>query len=511
MAQRLEKILIANRGEIALRVMRSCREMGIATVAVYSEADTSAPHVVMADEAYCIGAAPAKDSYLRGEAIIEAAQKSGAQAIHPGYGFLAENGDFAQAVTEAGVTFIGPPASAIRAMGSKTEARRLMMDAGLPVVPGDREGLDSPEAAFNSAERIGYPVLIKAAKGGGGKGMRIVRDKADLPAAIDAARREALSAFGDGEVYLEKYIEAPRHVEVQVLADSHGNCIHLYERECSIQRRHQKVIEEAPAPALRALPGLRDEMGRAAVLAAQACGYTNAGTVEFLFDPSHSTFYFLEMNTRLQVEHPVTEMVTGIDLVREQILISQGERLKIDQSKVRHRGHAIECRIYAEDTPAGFLPDAGTIRNIVEPSGPWVRLDSGVTEGSEVGVHYDPLIAKLIVWAPERDAALNRMHRALSEYHLTGLKTTIPFLKWVMQNDRFRSGDFSTHFVSDEYSTSAPPEPDRATRNAAIIAAVLHTRDRSAVSITKPAAEAPHLSNGKTNSWKAAGRLRELR
>ncbi len=510
MSKDFVKILIANRGEIAVRVMRTCREMGITTAAVYSDADRTAPHVLMADEAYHIGGSPARESYLDGARIIEVALKCGAEAIHPGYGFLAENGDFAETVEAAGLVFIGPPAAAIRAMGSKTEARRIMSEAGVPVVPGDRSVLSGRKAALASAERIGYPVLVKAANGGGGKGMRVVKSPDELPAAFDACHREALSAFGDGELYLEQFIEGPRHVELQVLADRSGNCIHLFERECSIQRRHQKVIEEAPAPALDSRPELREEMGKAAVAAARACGYVNAGTVEFLFDPRAGEFYFLEMNTRLQVEHPVTEMVTGIDLVREQILIAGGEPLQLQQEEIRHRGHAIECRIYAEDPASGFLPDAGVIRSIMRPSGPWVRIDSGVDVGSEVGVHYDPLVAKLIVWGHDRPAAISRMHRALGEYRISGFKTTIPFTRWVMEQPRYRSGDFDTRFIDQEFTPEALTEPGEELVNAVAITAALWERERRATAQPNSAAAQPS-SNGMVNNWKRAGRERAMR
>ena len=509
MSAAIDKVLIANRGEIAVRVLRTCRELGIGTVAIYSDADRTAPHVLMADEARRIGAPPARESYLAGARIIETARECGAQAIHPGYGFLAENADFAEAVEAAGLTFIGPPAASIRMMGSKTEARRIMTAAGVPVVPGDKSSIDSPEAALASAQRIGYPVLIKAAKGGGGKGMRVVHSARELPASFDAARRESLSAFNSDEVYLERFIEGPRHIEIQVLADKHGNCVHLYERECSIQRRHQKVIEEAPSPALDDYPEIREQMGKAAVAAAKACGYVNAGTVEFLYDPSSRDFYFLEMNTRLQVEHPVTEMVTGIDIVREQLLIAMGEPLRLNQDTMKHRGHAIECRLYAEDTEAGFLPDAGVIKSLATPSGPWVRVDSGVEEGSEVGVYYDPMIAKLIVWGVDRNAAIKRMHRALSEYRVVGLKTTIPFSRWVMTNERFISGDFDTRFIDQEYSDRKLKEERDGLEIAATVAAALWDRKRRATSVVHNVDTLS--SNGSENIWKQAGRVRSMR
>ena len=507
--RKFTKILIANRGEIAVRVLRTCREMGIKTVAVYSDADRTAPHVLMADEACHIGPSPARESYLAGERIIETALRSGAQAIHPGYGFLAENSGFAEDVEAAGITFIGPPAASIRSMGSKTEARQIMHDAGVPVVPGDRSMVDNTDAALESASRIGYPVLIKAVKGGGGKGMRIVRTAEELPSAFDAARRESLSAFGSDEVYLERFIEGPRHIEIQVLADMHGNVIHLYERECSIQRRHQKVIEEAPSPALDSLPEIRERMGEAAVAATRACGYVNAGTVEFLFDPATTEFYFLEMNTRLQVEHPVTELVTGLDLVREQLLIAQGEPLDIRRDATMHRGHAIECRIYAEDPAGGFLPDAGSVRSMTRPDGAWARVDTGVEVGSEVGIYYDPLIAKLIVWAPDRESSIRRMHRALSEYRVVGLTTNISFLGWVMEHPRFISGDYDTRFIGQEFTGAELQTDSDRIRIATAVAAAIWERDQRVVQAVKKVDEAS--VDGSVSGWKREGRVRAMR
>ena len=504
-----KKILIANRGEITTRIMRSCKEMGVKTVAVYSDADRSAPHVMMADEAYRLGPPPARESYLKGDLIIDIAKLSGAEAIHPGYGFLAENGGFAQAVADAGLTFIGPPPSAIRKMGSKTEARQMMEDAGVPIVPGEHSNFANHQDALVAAEAIGYPILIKAAMGGGGKGMRIVRSAKELPSAFDAAKREALSAFNDDTIFMERYVEISRHIEIQVLADAHGNCIHLYERECSIQRRHQKVIEEAPSAVLFDQPELRERMGKAAVAAAQACGYVNAGTVEFLFDPARNDFYFLEMNTRLQVEHPVTEMVTGIDLVRQQLLIASGEKLQIKQKDIEHSGHSIECRIYAEDTAAGFLPDAGQISSLQLPAGPWVRIDSGVTVGDEVGVYYDPMIAKLVTWGVDRSTAIDRMHRALSEYRITGLKTTIPFSMWVMNHPSFRSGKFDTRFISQEYH-GEDAVPDSGALRAVAIASAITSRDKQSTAAVAVKKRNNPGSNGMMNSWKRAGRIEAL-
>ena len=506
MPNSINKILIANRGEIAVRVMRTCREMGISTVAVFSDADRHAPHVMMADEAFYIGASPARESYLKGDVIIETAFKSKADAIHPGYGFLSENADFARAVSEAGLIFIGPPPDVINSMGSKTDARQMMEKAGVPVVPGDKSGIRTSDEALKSALKIGLPVLIKAAMGGGGKGMRVVLDADELPAAFEAARREAKASFNDDEIYLEKYITLSRHVEVQILADQHGKCIHLYERECSIQRRHQKVIEEAPAPAIAGQSELRERMSDIAVKAGLACGYIGAGTVEMLYDPKNSNFYFLEMNTRLQVEHPITELVTGFDLVREQIKIARGEHISINQHKVRHRGHAIECRIYAEDTASGFLPDAGTVEDLALPSGPGVRLDSGVEKGSEVGVYYDPMVAKLAVWDVDRSSAIAKMHRALNEYRIKGFKTTIPFARWVMENERFVSGDYDTSFVEKEYSKRQITQQSSELTKAALIATVLNQHNTS----TDLSIEGTVNERHETNNWKHSGRIRGM-
>jgi acetyl-CoA carboxylase, biotin carboxylase subunit len=447
------KILVANRGEIALRVMRACKEMGIATVAVYSEPDRTARHVRYADEAYCIGPAPSAESYLRQDKILEVARESGAEAIHPGYGFLAENGDFAEACERAGVTFIGPSSTAMRALGSKTEARRLMKAAGVPVIPGMESGCEDSAEALREAERIGYPVMLKAAAGGGGKGMRSVETAEELPAAFENARAEAVSAFGDATVFIEKLIVKPRHIEFQILADNFGHCIHLNERECSIQRRHQKLIEESPSAIMT--PELRQRMGEVAVKAALASGYTNAGTVEFLVDANRD-FYFLEVNTRLQVEHPVTEMVTGIDLVKAQFRVSSGEPLSITQADVPLNGSAIECRICAEDPYEDFFPSSGVIELLIEPAGPGVRMESGLREGQEVSLYYDPLVAKLIVWAATRDESIARMRRALGEYEVYGIKTTIPFHKRVMEDKNFALGDFDTSYIDQRRLDEVP-------------------------------------------------------
>ncbi len=438
------KLLIANRGEIAVRLIRACREMDIRAVAVYSEADANALHVRRADEAISIGPPPPRESYLKIDRILEAAQKSKADAIHPGYGFLSENADFAEAVTAAGMVFIGPPAEAIRKMGSKTRARAIMQAAGVPVVPGYHGAAD---ADFDEAAgAIGYPVLVKAAAGGGGKGMRIVKSPGELSEAVAAAQREAASAFGSDEVFIEKYIDNPRHIEFQVLADSFGETVHLFERECSIQRRHQKIIEETPSPFLT--KEKKERMGNAAVAAARAVGYGNAGTVEFIVD-SYGDFYFLEMNTRLQVEHPITEMVTGVDLVKAQIRIAAGERLWFGQRDLSQRGHAVECRVYAEDPANNFLPSVGKIEQAVEPPGPGVRVDAGVTAGDEVSIYYDPMIAKVIAHAETRANAIRKMDAALADYKLTGITTNISFLRAVLAHPAFERGETTTHFVEE--------------------------------------------------------------
>ena len=432
------KVLVANRGEIAVRVIRALREVGIRSAVIYSEADRRGLPVLLADEAYPIGPAPSLESYLRAEAIVELARRIGADAIHPGYGFLAENAEFARLCADAGVEFIGPPASAIATMGSKIESRRLISQAEVPVVPGGIETLDSLEEAIAFAEEIGFPVMLKASAGGGGKGMRLVTDPADTAAAYRAARSEAGASFGDDSLYLEKYIEQPRHVEVQILGDEFGKVVALGERECSLQRRHQKVVEESPSPVVT--PELRQQMCAAAVRAAEAVGYTNAGTVEFLLDPQ-GDFYFLEMNTRLQVEHPVTEMVTGLDLVRAQLDIAQGRPLGSDFDSVQPHGHAIEVRLYAEDPYHGFVPSPGTIERLRWPEGPGVRNDAGVYEGAEVSIHYDPLLAKLIVWGRDREQAMDRLSRALGELRIEGIRTTVPLFKALLEDADFRQGN----------------------------------------------------------------------
>jgi acetyl-CoA carboxylase biotin carboxylase subunit len=446
------KVLIANRGEIAVRVIRACRELGLGTVAVYSEADRQSLHVRFADEAHFLGPSPARESYLRGDKIIEIARRTESGAIHPGYGFLAERADFAQAVMDAGLAFIGPKPSSIAAMGDKMVARQTVKAAGVPVVPGtEGEGALSDEALLRLAPEIGFPLLIKATAGGGGKGMREVRDIAAMPELLTAARREAEAAFGDGNVYLEKLLEGARHIEIQILADSHGNVVHLGERECSIQRRHQKLLEESPAIFIGDDEPLRQRMGDVAVRAAQAVGYINAGTIEFLVD-KEKNFYFLEMNTRLQVEHPVTEAVTGLDIVKEQIRIARGRSLSIVQQDVHLNGWAIECRINAEDPYNNFMPSTGRITHTLLPTGPGVRIDTGVYPGFEISPYYDALISKLIVYGATRAEAILRMRRALEEYKIVGVRTNIPFHQNLMDSHRFMAGNIDTRFVEERFS-----------------------------------------------------------
>ncbi len=495
------KILIANRGEIAVRVIRACRELGITTVAIYSEADGLALHVRLADEAYLIGPAPSRESYLVQEKLVEVAKQSGAEAIHPGYGFLSENPEFARRVKEAGLVFIGPPAEAMKIMGDKTAARQRMLAANVPIVPGTDKALADEKAAISIARDLGYPVLLKAAAGGGGKGMRVVKADNEMASAFRAARSEAESAFGDGRIYLEKYLEAPRHVEFQILADRHGNVVHLGERECSIQRRHQKIIEESPSCILD--DKLRREMGDAAVKAAQACGYQNAGTIEFMVD-KHRQFYFLEMNTRLQVEHAVTEMITGIDLVKEQIRIAAGEPLGYEQKDIRFNGHAIECRIYAEDPANNFLPSIGKIKAMSVPGGFGVRDDNGYYAGAEVSLYYDPLIAKLIVWGRHRNEAINRMKRALWEYQIHGVETSIPFCLLVMNHPKFIAGDFDTHFIEKEFSSTLQSslEAGSEEKEIAALAAVLYEIQ---FKNQKPQMLSEH-SHHQPSVWKVSGR-----
>jgi len=500
-----KKILIANRGEIAVRVIRTCREMGLRTVAVYSQADRLALHVRMADEAYEIGPPPARESYLGQDKIIDAAKRSGAEAIHPGYGFLSENAGFADKVAAAGLVFIGPSGAAMRQMGDKTAARQLMQNAGVPTVPGSKDAVDDPHEAQAIAERVGFPVLIKASAGGGGKGMRLVHRAEDLPALFNTASSEARSAFDDGRVYIEKYVETPRHIEFQIIADHHGNVVHLGERECSIQRRHQKVIEESPSTLLD--EKMRQQMGEAAVEAARRCGYANAGTIEFIVDKHHH-FYFLEMNTRLQVEHPVTEMITGLDLVRLQLEIAAGGKLPFRQEQIERRGHALECRVYAEDPENDFLPSIGKLKHMQRPGGNGVREDSGVGEGDEISIYYDPMIAKLITWGASRDEAICRMRRALNEYEIAGVRTTIPFCLWVLQHAKFCAGEFDTHFVQNEFrDVQLAATNGQLDLTAAALAAVLYRESQS----PPPENETSSPAHTSYRAWKSRGWKQTLR
>lgn len=448
----MKKVLIANRGEIALRIMRSLREMGISTVAIFSDADRKAPFVRYADEAVCVGPPPSAESYLQVDKIIEIAKELGVEGIHPGYGFLSENADFARKVTQAGMTFIGPDPEAIEVMGSKLAAKAAVKSYDIPLVPGVDEAITDVAKAAEIAQEIGFPVLIKASAGGGGKGMRIVENREEFESQMDRAVSEAISAFGDGAVFVEKYVASPRHIEIQILADKHGNVVHLFERECSIQRRHQKVIEEAPSSVLT--PEMRAKMGASACDVARACQYVGAGTVEFLLDEKMN-FYFLEMNTRLQVEHPVTEMITGKDLVKEQVLIARGEKLSFGQDDLEINGHALEVRVYAEDPANNFLPDIGKLITYRTPEGPGVRVDDGFEEGMEIPIYYDPMIAKLVVHGSNREEALARMVRAISDFEITGVTTTLSFCLFVMNHPAFISGDFDTHFVQTHFTPEA--------------------------------------------------------
>ncbi|MDH5474514.1 MAG: acetyl-CoA carboxylase biotin carboxylase subunit [Cyclobacteriaceae bacterium] len=448
---KIKKILIANRGEIALRVIRTSKEMGIKTVAIYSDIDRNALHVKHADEAIYIGPSPSSESYLLGDKIIEICKQLHVDAIHPGYGFLSENADFSKNVTDAGLLFIGPSPESIKVMGSKLAAKEAVSKYGIPMVPGtDKAITDIPEAK-KLAEEIGYPILIKASAGGGGKGMRVVENTDEFEDQMNRAISEATSAFGDGSVFIEKYITSPKHIEFQIIGDQHGNIVHLYDRECSIQRRHQKVIEEAPSPVLDA--NLRDKMGKAAVNVAKSCNYFGAGTVEFILDENFD-FFFLEMNTRLQVEHPVTEEITGIDLVRQQIKIAEGEKLEFKQEEIKIRGHSIECRVYAEDPSNNFLPDIGTLKTYIRPQGPGVRVDDGFEEGMDIPIYYDPMIAKLVTFAENRELAINRMIRAINEYTITGIQTTLSFCKFTLNHEEFRSGKFDTNFAKNHFTPS---------------------------------------------------------
>ena len=455
----MKKILVANRGEIALRVMRTARKMGIQTVAVYSEVDRLSPHVQFADEAILLGPAPSNQSYLLGDKIIAEAKKIGVDGIHPGYGFLSENAGFAKAVTDAGITFIGPSPHSIEVMGSKLAAKEAVLKFNIPMVPGTPGAISDIEEAKSVSEKIGYPVLIKASAGGGGKGMRVVENEAELPEQMQRAISEAMSSFGDGSVFIEKYVGSPRHIEIQVLADTHGNTIHLFERECSVQRRHQKVVEEAPSSVLT--PEVRAAMGADAVKVAMACHYTGAGTVEFLLD-ENLNYYFLEMNTRLQVEHPVTEMITGIDLVEQQIRVARGEQLAISQNDLKINGHAIELRVYAEDPYNNFLPSIGKLDIYRPPAGEGIRVDDGYAEGMDIPIYYDPMLAKLCVWGSSRAEAIQKMKEAIAVYEIKGPSTTLPFGKFVLDHEAFTSGKFDTHFVKNYFTTEALEESEKA-------------------------------------------------
>jgi acetyl-CoA carboxylase biotin carboxylase subunit len=444
MIRPIKKILVANRGEIAARIMRTCRRLGIETVAVYSEADRKSPHVLMADQALCIGPPPSRDSYLAIDKILKAAKDSGADAIHPGYGFLSENDLFARKVEEAGITFIGPSAESMRIMGNKLAAKKAARDFNIPMVPGTDNAINDLQEAKEIAQQIGFPLLIKAAAGGGGKGMRIVRQADELESQIERAMSEALASFGDGSVFIEKFVTSPRHIEIQIMADKHDHCLHFFERECSIQRRHQKIIEEAPSSILS--PEKRNEMGQDAIKVARSCSYTGAGTVEFLVD-EHGHHYFLEMNTRLQVEHPVTEMITGLDLVELQIRIAEGHPLTFIQDELKINGHALELRVYAENTAEGFIPTTGTLTRYRIPQGDGIRVDDGYHEGHEIPIHYDPMIAKLIVHAPSRAEAIEKMKSAIQQYEIEGVSTTLEFGEFAIAHPAFRSGQFDTNFV----------------------------------------------------------------
>ncbi|HXI11935.1 MAG TPA: acetyl-CoA carboxylase biotin carboxylase subunit [Thermoanaerobaculia bacterium] len=493
------KVLIANRGEIAVRVIRACRELGFPTVAVHSEADRAALHVLLADQSVEIGPAPSSKSYLRIDAILEAARKTGAEAVHPGYGFLAENAEFAQACIDAGLLFVGPSPDSIRAMGSKTESRQRMIAAGVPVVPGLSEAVSSVDEIEAFAAEVGFPVMIKASAGGGGKGLRLVERKEDLRNAFDRVRSEAKSFFGDDAVYAEKFITSPRHIEVQILGDQHGNLIHLGERECTLQRRHQKVVEESPSPVVDET--MRERLGATAVQAGRAVNYYSAGTIEFLMG-ADGAFYFLEMNTRLQVEHPVTEMVTGVDLVKEQLRIAQGGELQLSQDQVRFSGHSIECRIYAEDSSRNFAPSPGLIRYLNLPQGPGVRNENGVYQGYTVPIHYDPMLSKLVVHAGSREEAILRMKRALGEYRVEGIETTVPFHSFIMDHPDFRAGNFDTGFIERILpSLNESLAQGTASLDAAVAAAAIRAFEQYQ-NVQRPQTE--------SSAWRRAGRMEAL-
>lgn len=496
----MKKILVANRGEIAIRVMRTAREMGIKTVAVFSEADRSALHVRYADEAVCIGPPPSKQSYLLGDKIIETAKKFGADAIHPGYGFLSENAVFAKAVKDAGLIFIGPSAESMDAMGSKIHAKEMAIKYKVPLVPGTTEPIDDFNKAKKIAKDIGFPILIKASAGGGGKGMRVVQKEEEFEEQATRAISEAQAAFGDGSVFIEKYVSAPRHIEVQIIGDQHGNVVYLFERECSIQRRHQKLVEESPSAVVSS--EMRKKMGESAVAIAKACGYYNAGTVEFLVDEKLN-YYFLEMNTRLQVEHPVTEFITGLDLVKLQIMVARGEKLPFNQEDLQIRGHAIELRVCAEDPLNNFLPDIGKLITYRKPQGPGVRVDDGFEEGMDIPIHYDPMIAKLVVHAENRERAMERMIRAIDEYQVSGVHTTLQFGRWVMQHPKFRSGEFDTGFIPRYFSAGSTAISKSEVNEedvAAILAATIHNTASAKLNGKQDHAKKPQqVSNWRMN------------
>ena len=498
----IKKILVANRGEIAIRVIRTCREMGIKSVAVYSDADRKSMHVRYADEAYYIGPSPSVESYLVIDNIIKAAKKSKADAIHPGYGFLSENAEFADRCEKEGIIFIGPSSYAINTMGDKITARKNMMAANVPVVPGTAEPIDDLKEAIETVKKIGLPVMVKASAGGGGKGMRLITREEDIVSGVSSAKSEAAAAFGNDAVYIEKYINSPHHIEFQILADKHGNCIHLFERECSVQRRHQKVVEETPSPIMT--PEVRDEMGKHAVAAAKAVDYASAGTIEFIVDDDLN-YYFLEMNTRLQVEHPITERVVGVDLVREQINIANGKKLSYKQEDLSQHGHSIEVRIYAEDPDNNFMPNPGVVKHITEPLGLGVRHDGYIYEGYEIPMFYDPMVSKLIVWAPTRDQAIDRMKRALYAYKIVGIKTTIPFLSRIMDTPAFRKGGYNTHFIQDNMKYLEPGDNSKQkVKDVVAISAFvdyLKQIDRS-----RPNGN----GNAVASNWKVSGRRRGM-
>ena len=493
----MNKILVANRGEIALRIMKSAREMGIKTVAVYSEADRNSPHVKYADEAVLLGPAPSAQSYLLGDKIIKLALELNVEGIHPGYGFLSENGAFAQSVQDAGITFIGPSADSMKIMGDKLSAKEAAKAFNIPLVPGTEGAIDDPSQAIDICREIGFPVLIKASAGGGGKGMRIVEKEEELEEQIHSAISEAKSAFGNGAVFIEKYVGSPRHIEVQVLCDTHGNMVHLFERECSVQRRHQKVIEEAPSPIIN--EKLRAEMGAKAVDVARSCDYIGAGTVEFIMDEQHN-FYFMEMNTRLQVEHPVTEMITGVDLVKEQIKVARGEKLSFKQEDLKIHGHSIEVRVYAENARENFMPDIGNLRVYKRPHGVGVRVDDGFVEGMDIPIYYDPMISKLVTYGKDREEARLRMIRAIEDYKIVGLHTTMEFAKFVMEHEAFISGNFDTHFVKKHFS---PELLDQNSEGNAEIAAMITAHLLAGNKVSKGAIKASNTSSIGKSKWKA--------